>query len=296
MKPLSAAVVAGASGCSLAGIIVAGTCWSDGLSTGQRVMTDLAMPIGLAWLAVFSAAVLQWLRGHRLAAGGLMATFLTIGVLFSPIVADVAYRSIETPPLELSPLAAEAPHYTAVIVLGGGASRNIQGQAELNQAGERLALAAKLWHAGKVDAIVCTGTAKPRQVAAASAESMEFEPDDPAEIGREILMALGVPNDHIFRSPGQNTAAEMQHLVKFLAHPPAGFPASDRLGVITSAYHLPRAVRLSQAVGLQLVPLPAGTRGTAKNQRGMGIIVPTAAAGDALATAAKELLARMVGR
>ncbi len=258
MKPLPASVIAALSCCLLAGVLVGATCLTDGLSSGQRVMTELAMPVGLAWLAAFAAMVYHAVRGNRAAACGLAATFDAVWVLFCPLLAAYAFRITETPPLPLSPTAAEAPRFTAVVVLGGGASRNAQGQAELSQAGERLALAAKMWHAGKVDAIVCTGTVKPWQRGGSPAELINFEPDDPAEVGREIFIALGVPQERIFRSPGQNTAAEMRHLVDFFDEPPAGFPAGQVVGVITGAYHLPRAMRLSKALDLQFEPLPAG--------------------------------------
>lgn len=296
MKPLSAAAVAVLSGCLLAGAVVAGTCWSEGVSTGQRVMTDLAMPVGLAWLTALAAAVYQALRGRRAAACGLAVAFVAIWVLFCPLVAAFAFRVTETPPLAPAPTAADAPRFAAVIVLGGGAGRNAEGQAELGQAGERLALAAKMWHAGKVDALVCTGTVKPWPAAASPTQPAGYEPDDPAEIGREILAALGVPENRIFRAPGQNTAAEMQHLRTFLDQPPAGFPAGGPLGVITSAYHLPRAMRLARARDLELTPLPAGSRGHMNNRRGIGIVVPNASAGEAVAMVAKEWLARVVRR
>jgi len=296
MKPSFAAVMASLSSCLLAGAMVGGTGLTEGLSTGQRVMTDLAMPVGLAWLGTLAATVYQAVRGNRAAACGLAMTFAAIWVLFCPLVAAFAFQITETPPLRRSPTAADAPQFAAVIVLGGGASRNAQGQAELTRAGERLALAAKMWHAGKVDAIICTGTVKPLQPGASPGHASDYEPDDPAEVGREILSALAVPSDRIFQSPGQNTAAEMRHLATFLDNPPAGFPAGGAWGVITSAYHLPRAMRLSAAQALPFEPLPAGTRGQVNHQRGIGILVPTAAAGEAVATVAKEWLARLIGR
>ncbi len=296
MKPLTAAALAGLGGCLLVGSVVAGTCWGEGLSSGQRVMTDLAMPVGMGWLAAFVATVYQALRGQHAAACGLAMAFIAIWVSFCPLVASLAYRVTEFPPLPQSPVTAEAPRFTALIVLGGGASRNVQGQPELRIAGERLGLAAKMWHAGKVDAIICTGTVKPRRVATSPRDPAVFEPDDPAEVGCEILTALGVPENRVFRSPGQNTAAEMQHLAAFFEHPPAGFPVGDALGLVTSAYHLPRALRLAEPLGLQFSPLPSDSRGKVIKQRGIGIVVPNASAGESIATLAKEWLARVVRR
>jgi uncharacterized SAM-binding protein YcdF (DUF218 family) len=176
-----------------------------------------------------------------------------------------------------------------------------------------------MWHAGKVDRIICTGTAKPhtppmvdfglRFDAAAG-----FGESDPAEIGREILVALGVPPSRIIRSGGQNTTAEIQHLAAWLNDPPGAFlapvtgdgesrdfqpvasPQAIRLGLITSAFHLPRAVRLAKARQLDFTPIPADSLVASRNDRGIGICVPTASAGDHVAKIMKEWLARILGR
>ena len=57
----------------LAATMVGGTIWSEGLSMGQRVMTDLAMPVGLAWLIALGAMCYQWGLGRRAAAAGFAA-------------------------------------------------------------------------------------------------------------------------------------------------------------------------------------------------------------------------------
>jgi hypothetical protein len=178
-----------------------------------------------------------------------------------------------------------------------------------------------MWHAGKAEAIICTGSVKTRAIDPSGAAAA-FDADDPAEIGREILVALGVPQDRIFRSGGENTAAEMRHLVVFFQTVDRNVPlypdslavdltADDRaqdpgqvsgqhedpvLGLITSAFHLPRAMRLAESEGLRFAPLPAGTRSMNRNDRGVGILVPTVGAGELVAIVAKEWLARLLGR
>lgn len=281
----------------LAATMVGGTIWSEGLSMGQRVMTDLAMPVGLAWLGALAATCYQWGQGRRAAAAGFAALFVAVTVLFNPLVANLGFALTEMPPRIPAPTSQQAPRYDTLVVLGGGARRNAAGQPELGEAGERLALAAKMWHAGKTDAIICTGAWKTRAVAespAAAATAGEFAAEDPAEIGREILVALGVPAEHIFRSPGENTSAEMRHLAALLADPPPEL-AGPTIGLITSGYHLPRAMRLAKTRGLDFVPLPADTRSPA-GRRGLGSVVPTVSAGDSIAQIAKEWLAWLIGR
>jgi uncharacterized SAM-binding protein YcdF (DUF218 family) len=303
----------------LAGVVVAGTAAAEGLSTAQRVMTDLVMPVGLSWLVAFGITVDRLLR-RRIASGGFFGLlFLLIGGLFSPVVADRMILATETPITKESPLGDDAAVYHAVVVLGGGAFRNSGGHAQMGISGERLALAAKMWHAGKAGRIICTGTAKPHSppmfdFGPGLEGSAGFDDSDPAEVGREILVALGVPANRIIRSGGQNTTTEMQHLAAWLADPPETFlaplsrgdassdtdpetpPQAIRLGLITSAFHLPRAVRLAKARQLDFTPIAADSLVPLRNDRGIGIWVPTAAAGDHVARIAKEWLARVLGR
>jgi len=286
---------------TFAGLLVIGTAAVEGVSMAQRVVTDMAMPVGMIWLLAFGGAIQQFRVGNRRAGYVLATAFLAIWILFSSFVSDAVIGAIEYPLASISPIADESPDYQAVIVLGGGAGLNYAGHTELGNAGERIAMAAKLWHAKKTDRIICTGTEKPHSppifdIGDGSWRSSDFADDDPAEVGRDILRSLGVPPDRIFRCGGQNTISEMQHLAVQL--PTFNFDADDPkpIGLITSAFHLPRAMRLARSQQLEFVPIPAGSYAGGKNNRGIGILVPTVGAGENVARAAKEILARVIGR
>jgi uncharacterized SAM-binding protein YcdF (DUF218 family) len=286
---------------ALAGFFVVGTAVTADVSTAQRVLTDLAMPIGVIWLVAFGGAVYQFRRGNRPAGFALATAFMATWILFSSLLSDAVIAEIEYPLTTLSPIADESPEYRAIVVLGGGAGRNYAGHAELASAGERIAMAAKLWHAQKTDRIICTGTVKPHaspifDQADGSARSDDFGVDDPAEVGRDILVSLGVPEDRIYRCGGQNTISEMQHLAAFFPTFVDDSADSRPIGLITSAFHLPRAMRLAKTKELEFAPIPAGSYAGGKNTRGIGILVPTVGAGENVARAAKEMLARIIGR
>lgn len=285
----------------LVSVFVVGTAATEGVSTSQRVLTDLAMPIGVIWLLAFGAAVYQFRCGNRQAGYSLATAFMAIWLLFSAPFSNALIGLIEYPLATISPIADEAPDYPAVIVLGGGAGRNYAGHTELGSAGERIAMAAKLWHSGKAERIICTGTEKPSPTPIFDRgdgleNSVEFGADDPAEVGRDLLVALGVPAERVFRCGGQNTTVEMQHLAAQL--PTLGIDSADPrpVGLITSAFHLPRAIRLAKTSGLEFVPIPAGSYAGGKNTRGIGVLVPTVGAGENVARVAKEVLARLIGR
>ena len=123
---------------------------------------------------------------------------------------------------------------------------------QLNQAGDRLLLAAQMYHAGKVRSLICTGQS-----------IRELNPDgvDPAEQSRRIFERLAIPRDAIRLSGGRNTAEEFRRLAEVL-------PPDQRVCVLTSAWHMPRALRLAKANGLSPVAAPADFRGTHRDDEG----------------------------
>ncbi len=68
---------------------------------------------------------------------------------------------------------------------------------------------------------------------------------------RQVLRELGVPAESIRKIGGRNTFEEMRHLRDLLG-------PEERVGLITSGWHMPRAMRLARAAGLHVEPLPAG--------------------------------------
>jgi len=172
--------------------------------------------------------------------------------------------------------------FRAVIVLGGGAGVTQQQTKELNREGERIFSAAQLWHAGLVSSVICTG-------------STPSSAEHPRDISAELLQSVGVPTEVIFKAPGENTIQEMQALKEFLEAPPSGFPESGEIGLITSAFHMRRAMRLASAKDLDFHPLPCGYR---RAYRGFSpkALIPDADAVAVFGSAFKEKLASLVGR
>jgi uncharacterized SAM-binding protein YcdF (DUF218 family) len=285
------AIVTGALG----GAFIAGAWQTEGTLAAQRIMVNLIMPVGFAWLCSLYAMLACWKNKHYRSAAIALAAFVFIGVLFSPMTSRAMMRYVEAPVPSLSPLAEDAPKYRAAIVLGGGASLGRDGLAQFNTDGHRVAMAAQLWHAGKIEAIICTGEDNyvPDQ-----AGNKAIDPDrwNPARLGIELLVSLGVPQDRLYRVGGINTLAEMKNLSVFLKSPPDGFPAEGDLGLITSAFHMRRSMRLAKAEGLAFVPIPVSYRTAPQEPIAIGDIIPAANAGQEFYLAAREMLARVVGR
>ena len=294
------ALLIGAAGAgSLAIGLVIWTGLVGGRAYGERAATDLAMPLGSLWLLLFAGAVASIWRGNRPLAAGFAIFWLILGIAFNGGVAGAFYDSL-TYSTDSDPATALTSPLDAVVLLGGYARNNQFGVPELRHDGQRLMLAAQLWHAGKTKTVISTGTG-------------HLGKGDPSAIGRELLVSIGVPGDAIFEIPGENTAAEMRGIREFLRSPPAAWlevvsspSGSDddgresvpppRIGLVTSAMHMPRALRLAEGQELHFIAVPCCLGGAPPDRFNPKVFIPSAAAGQTFATALKEQLAALVGR
>ncbi|WP_164103381.1 YdcF family protein [Candidatus Laterigemmans baculatus] len=263
----------------------------------EKMLTELAMPLGLLWLtlalAVAYAAIHRW-RTRRVAGGeassnGSSRAWLGIALVLWVALSLLGNRSVATwawaqtqYPLDDAP---QVEQLDAVILLGGGVHADPFDAPQLASDGDRIRPPLQLWHAGRVKKIIVTGT---------SALPGER---GPADLTEELLISLGVPATAILRVSGRNTSEEMVELREVVAALPArpdGRP--PRVGLVTSAYHLPRALRLARGQGLDLVPLPAGYNGSGRSTGWARELVPTSGALDDVTACWKEWLAAAVGR
>ncbi len=186
-------------------------------------------------------------------------------------------------PFLTSRLAKQEPLDT-VLVLGGGTSMTPAGDPQLDWAGDRLMLAARLYHAGKVERILVSGS----QFARTSELDL-----DPGQDSKLLLVQVGVPEEIISVIEGLNTSQEMQSLRKWLDSNASGQPSS--LGIITSAWHLPRALRLAEANQIKAVALPANFH-TTPFIPSPHVVIPSGENLYWTQVALHEYLGRMLGR
>ena len=81
---------------------------------------------------------------------------------------------------------------------------------------------------------------------------MEEQTISLAESAEQIWTDLGIPKSDIMLIEGRNTSEELRNLSQWMED-----QSPQRIGLLTSAYHLPRAMRLAKANGLDLIPLAA---------------------------------------
>ena len=248
----------------------------------QKMVAALCMPLGLVFLALLVVAVAHWKHSPKgsLVAG---AFALILGLAGNVWVSDgllmVVERGIPVVPV------AEAGPFTAVCVLGGGTDTTPDGQAALGNSGDRVALAARLWHAGRTQYLVTSGMS----IAGFTA------PSDLGAHTSELWRGLGVPAAAIIHVPeGRITREEIAAYGRLIE---ARGWQGERIGVLSSAWHLNRALRLCRSQGISMDPVAADWRaGGPPRPFAAAWLVPNENAMFNTRLALWELLGMVVGR
>ena len=274
-------------GVIVAGLVILGV--TQDRNVVEKIGTALVMPTGVLWILLLTLTIQLWLPHHQNYTGrpGRMAAtlcFLLFTISGNGFVSDRLADALESEYLHIDPMQ-EAP-LDVVIVLGGGGGPGANGRQQGNSSGDRLILAAQLYHQKIAKKFICTG----QRIA-----SMNSSGVDPAVASRDILLNLGVPDSAIEMMGGRNTSEEMRELAG------RSRDSKARIGLLTSAWHLPRAMRLANRNGLQPIPLPADFRsGPRSNGFTTGQIVesmlPNGSVLGSNWSLAKEFLGMLLGR
>jgi uncharacterized SAM-binding protein YcdF (DUF218 family) len=212
----------------------------------QKAVGLLLMPAGLAWMLLIAMTIGAWRSAARPLAVLASAALLLFTLAGNAWIGDALIGSLEQriPPLEVERM----QPFDAICVLGGGTEVSDADGPALSSGGDRIALAARLWHAGKTKVLVVSG---------GSISAMERE-RDLAQESAIILRNLGVDPRAIIQAPAGavNTTQEIAAYGMLIRE-----HEWKRVGLVSSAWHLPRALRLCRAAHLEVVPLGADRRG-----------------------------------
>ncbi len=245
----------------------------------EKLATALANPVGVAWVLLGIVCAVAIVGKQKLISLTAVTAWVVLTLGGNMYVGRLALMSLERDFLECERQGNE--RFSTVVILGGGANSDFNGVAQFDAAGDRVGRAAELYHAQRADRFICTGS---------QIEGMDL--NDGRATGRlsaELLMRLGVPADRIQTVGGRTTSEEMKSLASMI-------DGTTEVGLITSASHMRRALSLAKKAGLKFTPLPADFSAR-RNLRPLAIdIVPTAYGLDMSSRAAKEYLARIVGR
>lgn len=222
---------------------------------------------------VLLLALTAWLyRRQRKSATTLFISTALFYLCTIPAVADPVIRSLEaryTPPAAFSG--------DVIVLLGGGATMdtpNIDGHGHLSgYAANRLLTAAQLYYKYKLPILTSGGKVL---------ETTGTE----AEISRTILLGLGVPDDKIIvENQSLNTTQNAEYSKKLLDSQGFGQPV-----LVTSAFHMPRAVLQFQKAGIKVIPWPTDYQANVHSLISWFDFIPSSGALTNIALSIKEYL------
>lgn len=264
----------------MGGLVTAGVGLVSGTSMVEKFLTALASPLGAVWMGLLLLVYFSLLNRQAWPAVVGLLCWIVITLGGNQLVANGLAGMLEAPYQQLNPY--EGEPYDLVVVLGGGTTTTIGGQSQLHLSGDRVAVAARMFHAGLAKRIVCTGTQTFRST------DLDLHPREEAA---NILNGLGVPKGVVMQMKGNNTSEEMANLKTWMSEN----KIEGRVGVITSAWHLSRAIRLAESNGLMLEPLPANFISELYTPN-PSVIVPNSSNLMTTTCVCKEYLASWVGR
>ena len=164
----------------------------------RKLLMAALNPAALFWLGMLAGGLLALFRFRRGSLAFLLAGTLCFGIGSNGLVGRWAIRSLERDyyafdPYKLEPL-------DALIVLGGGLGARTNGTPQLSGSGDRVMLAARLYHLGKARLLITGGDAIPEIGL----------PADTAEAAARMWRELGIPDSAIVLGRGANTGEELR--------------------------------------------------------------------------------------
>lgn len=235
----------------------------------RKTLQFSLMPAGLGWLLIAGLASTCFMISRRWLGSGLVLAFLLLTFGGSQWFGAVLIADLERR-IDAQAATADAP-YDVVCVLGGGSNRRFDGAAQLGPTGDRLRVGLVLHRQQRTPLLLTTGI---------------FAPDT-----RDLWQQLGVPPEQILVQPEPENTTQEIALIKRLA----GERGWKRIGVVSSAWHLPRVARLAAQQGLSILPLPCDWLGGIPPWTGE-IVVPKAEGARLVEISLKEHLGVWLGR
>lgn len=243
-----------------------------------KYLTVLAMPPASLGVGVLVGLVLLAVRWRRL---GLVVMALAIAetlVLSFPPVGDAMMQYLEDQSREAM---RSTPRccFDAIVVLGGAISPAQPPEREfpnLTDSADRLWVGARLYHRGAAPRIVVSGGGfMAHDGGPATTEAVAM---------RIFLMALGVPESAIVSEDVSLNTIENIRFVRRLV-------GDGRVAMVTSAYHMPRVMRLASRANLKISPFPSDFRAIPATRPPWENWVPSMDTMGASALALREILA-----
>ena len=222
----------------------------SGKSSAEKMLTIMAQPLFLSIVAVMSIGFVLLRRNEPSLGWSLVFGAGLLWILGTSVFASFVVRKWESS-IESTELSVAEP-LDYLVVLGGGTSKTPDGRAQFGSAGDRVGYAARLYLSGKAKHLVTTGD---NLILSGTLAGAFQEEDDPSQQTKRIWKELGIPENVIFELSGQNTFSEMVSLKEH-----EEYWREKRCAILTSAFHLPRAMNLAAKAGVSAIPIAADYR------------------------------------
>ncbi|HEC06231.1 MAG TPA: YdcF family protein, partial [Thiolapillus brandeum] len=202
-----------------------------------KLLPLFVYPLGLSLVLVLMALLLLWQDRKRAAKVLLAVVAVILWVSSTPRFSNWIAGTLER---DYQPLSADALPNAGAIVLLGGMTHGIvpgTGNADLSGEVDRLLYAASLYKAGRAPLLLLAG-----------GNAKGYEPE--AVSMRKVLVTLGVPRKAmLLEARSRNTRQNAKYAAQILRQ-----RGISRIILVTSAYHMGRALFEFQQQGLEEYP------------------------------------------
>ncbi len=205
----------------------------------SKLLPLFVYPVGLASLLLI-VALIFYKRRH------LQQVCIAFSLVLLLVFGNewVSHRLLSSLEWQYLP-ADEVPQAQAIVLLGGGTRPHLppRPMSEMNEAGDRIGYAAKLYKEAKAPFIVVSGG------------FIDFfgSTVPEADAMKELLMALGVPEEDIVLESQSRNTYENALYVREIANE-QGF---NQILLVTSGMHMPRSVAIFEKQDFVVIPAPA---------------------------------------
>jgi len=204
------------------------------------IPSNLVVSIGLLGLVLWRTRLAR--AGRRLVAGSL----LVLAILGLSPIGNVLILPLEQrfPPWDAGRGAPDG-----IIVLGGAISPDVssaRNEVALNESAERMTAVAELARRYPKARIVFSG----------GSAALIYDEGSEAEFAERLLDGLGIARERVLLEDRSRNTVENAIFSKEIAKPKPG----ERWLLVTSAYHLPRAIGVFREAGFAVEPYPVDWR------------------------------------
>ncbi|WP_028591336.1 YdcF family protein [Paenibacillus massiliensis] len=232
---------------------------------------SFVLPPGLFVILLLGISIWIWKKQRRAAITLLGVTVLLYASMI-PLTGDLLVGTLERQYAQ-----PQETHGDIIVVLGGGATQgtpDLDGEGNmLGSAANRLLTAARLYEQTGLPILFSGGQVFP-------------DSGNEADIARRQLLGLGVPPQNIYTENRSLNTEQNASYSAFLLQE-EGF---QRPILITSAFHLPRAVLQFERAGIEVTPFPTDYLASQPQHWYAGKFSPSPGASSVIGTAFKEYL------